>query len=57
MTTAKVLKFPSDRVRTEPQAHSATILTMPARSMFAPEDLWMLPALVMAAYFDSFIGQ
>ena len=57
MTTAKVLTFPTHRVRTEPQAHRAKILTLPQRGMFAPQDLWMLPALIAAAYFDSFIGQ
>lgn len=54
---AKVLIFPQDRVRREPQAHSATILKLPQRSLFAPEELWMLPFLVAAAYFDSLAGQ
>ena len=53
MKTAKVLVFPKDRIRQEPEAHVAKILVLP-RATNPAVDLLTLPFAVTLAWLSAF---
>jgi hypothetical protein len=53
MTKAKILDFPYSRVRQEPEAHTAKILSLP-RPGYPAADIWSLPMAVTLAWLSAF---